>query len=71
MPRERANLECRSCGRETIHLRSTPDHTLHLVLSLVTFGLWLLVWLVLWLLSGRAECRVCGTTRRSGIFGTS
>jgi len=41
--------------------RKTPNHVLHLLLSLLTAGLWIPVWLVLTLVAaGAYRCPKCG-----------
>lgn len=41
--------------------RKTPNHILHLLLSIVTGGLWLVVWAALSLAPGRFRCPECGS----------
>lgn len=38
----------------------SPNHVLHLLLSIVTAGLWLIVWLVI-ATGGHFTCGECGT----------
>jgi len=35
---------CKKCKRLTIHTFDQPSHVLHLLLTLCTFGIWLIVW---------------------------
>lgn len=51
-------------GKRCAFERATPNHILHLLLSLVTFGLWLVVWLLLILNGGTYRCRECGMKAR-------
>lgn len=44
--------------------RQTPNHILHLLLSIVTAGLWLIVWALMILSVGRFKCPHCGTVTR-------
>lgn len=57
-----AVLPCAVCHRPTLHLVEKPNHILHLLLSVVTMGLWLIVWLLVSLHSrDKLEvCTVCG-----------
>ncbi|WP_417693423.1 hypothetical protein [Roseibium sp.] len=55
---------CTRCEHRTLHLQQTPNHILHLLLSLVTSGLWLLVWVGL--RSSKPQRTQCG--RRQGIL---
>lgn len=36
---------CRTCEAPVLAVKRTPSHVLHLLLSVVTAGLWILVWL--------------------------
>lgn len=62
-------LFCKTCGRQTMHLVSRPNHILHLILSIITLGAWLLVWAFVAVFRRAPECTVCGNRR--GVFGTS
>lgn len=42
--------------------RGTPNRVLHLLLSLVTFGLWVPIWILIELFQSPAfRCPMCGT----------
>jgi hypothetical protein len=53
---------CPECRSKTAHHRNGPSHGLHLVLTIVTFGLWGLVWLFLVLVGAFQPwtCSKCG-----------
>ena len=55
---------CRVCERQTAFVKEGPNHVLHLLLSVVTFGIWLIVWFLLGLMSGARSyrCSQCGST---------
>ncbi len=56
-------MYCAQCDKPTMHLRDKTNHILHLILSLLTFGIWLFVWaLVAWSNSMQSQCTVCGRT---------
>lgn len=38
---------CNVCQQQRLFTAPTPSHLLHLVLTLITFGLWLIVWLII------------------------
>jgi len=60
---------CRKCNAQTIHLQQGTSHVLHLLLSLITFGIWVPVWaLVAISNSGQKHCTQCGKLK--GLFGT-
>jgi hypothetical protein len=53
---------CYECERYRLCRRSSPNHVLHLLLSVVTVGLWLWVWLFLTLfVRGHWQCSKCGS----------
>jgi len=39
---------------------SRPNHVLHLILTILTGGLWLIVWIILALRRGSLRCVRCG-----------
>lgn len=56
---------CHNCQRSTkFNEPRGPKHWLHAVLSVITFGLWVIVWVcvVLYNTSNRAECSECGVS---------
>lgn len=59
MPTKQLMIECRQCEKPTQHNQYAPIHILHLLLTLVTGGLWLFVWI--YQISIKPQCTVCGT----------
>ena len=52
---------CGHCQSAVLATGTTPNHVLHLLLSLLTFGLWLPVWLLI--CAGKVggyRCTRCG-----------
>ena len=74
---------CPVCNQQRLIVRATTNNTFHLIMTVITCGLWLIVWF----LQGTSRetstwrCSVCGTplasgllrvpTRSTGLFGTS
>jgi hypothetical protein len=54
--------ECDDCGKHTMHLQQSPTHVLHLILSVITLGLWIPVWVLISMDSGPRQCTVCGSS---------
>jgi hypothetical protein len=57
------NRTCPSCGNINPIEVEAVNHVLHLILSLVTGGIWLVVWLLLALGSKKNDlftCQACG-----------
>lgn len=51
---------CSYCGENVLIRAKTPNHILHLILSFVTSGLWLVVWIILGLSAKEWRCCKCG-----------
>lgn len=60
MPVEQSSQHCAACGRPTLHQRNAPSHILHAIITLFTFGLWVVVW-ILACFRGPWRCQVCGS----------
>ena len=56
---QQMNGYCQNCGVVTINQR-VPNHLLHLLLTLFTFGWWALVWIVLLCTNKPWHCTRCG-----------
>lgn len=67
-------FKCKSCKRRTKHLRNNTKSSgfmilVHLILTIATFGIWLLLVILFKLLTfkiGGWKCEICG--KRYGIF---
>jgi len=51
---------CPICRRQTLWARRRPNHVLHLLLTLTTCGLWLIIWFLLSIRFGGWRCQTCG-----------
>lgn len=59
---------CKACQKPTLHVGPQTSHLLHLVLSVITVGVWLPVWVIVELSnSTQVACTQCG--RKRGLFG--
>lgn len=59
---------CTNCRKNTKHLRPSTSHVLHLILSLISFGLWIPIWVLVAISnSTQGQCSDCGKSR--GFFG--
>ncbi len=53
---------CPMCQAHTMATATTPNHVLHLLLTIFTFGLWLFIWpLVIAGKMGGYRCTKCGS----------
>lgn len=55
-----ASKFCWSCEAKKLHAASGPNHILHLILSVLTLGAWLIVWSWCAAFSGGYRCQTCG-----------
>ena len=55
---------CSACNQQRLMRRQGTNHVLHLILTVLTLGVWLLVWIFVALsnkTSAPWRCSVCGT----------
>ena len=64
MATEQVMRECNRCGKPTLHLIQQPNHILHLLLSLVTFGGWLIIWFLIGQSAKEYQCTMCAKPSR-------
>ncbi len=63
-----SRLYCPQCRSQTVHEAKDVSHVLHLILSVLTGGLWLPIWLWYGLGGSRVyHCRQCGSEYRSTL----
>jgi len=63
---------CRTCNRPSLIRRKGVNHVLHLLLTLVTLGLWLPVWVVLSAMNNERSqsgwrCAQCGSKTKRDV----
>lgn len=61
MATEQTARLCSSCREQRLHIRQGVNHLLHLLLTLVTGGLWIVGWLIALGLKPGWRCSQCGT----------
>lgn len=54
---------CHDCDKNVIGEKQTPNHILHLILTVISAGLWVVVWIIIAAISAGREyqCRACGS----------
>lgn len=57
---------CKSCDAQRKVTRPKANHVLHLILTLITVGLWAIVWIGVAVKIGGWRCDTCGSTKVSG-----
>jgi uncharacterized protein (DUF983 family) len=52
---------CRTCEKATLHVQKSTSHVLHLLLSIITAGIWLIIWVLVAVSnSSQGQCTQCG-----------
>lgn len=59
-------MKCTNCKKEVATKTQSVNHILHLLLSLFTAGLWLIVWILL-SMTKREVCIDCGKGSSTGV----
>lgn len=54
---------CQACNQQRKVEREKINHILHLLLSILTAGLWLIIWLGVSVRFGGWRCESCGSTK--------
>jgi len=57
---------CAYCKKQVVARKKSCNHVLHVILSLITMGLWLPVWLICALVGDEWYCSQCGKSVRVG-----
>ena len=52
---------CQVCNKNMLLRRKGTNHILHLILSLITGGLWIIIWVLVTIKVGGWRCTTCGT----------
>lgn len=63
---------CKSCQKNVLMRRQGTNHILHLLLSIVTCGFWVIIWILTSIKVGGWKCPNCGgnaTKKGSSAFG--
>lgn len=56
---------CKTCNQMRLVNRPGTNHILHLLLSIITGGIWLIVWILTSVKIGGWRCSQCGSTKIS------
>lgn len=62
--RKQTSAYCPIDQRQTLHAKEGPSNVLHLLLTICTFGLWLIIWIPLLLKPRPLRCQSCGHKHR-------
>lgn len=58
---------CAQCNQQSKVSRANANHILHLILSVLTAGLWIIVWIGVAVKFGGWRCETCGSTSISSV----
>ena len=58
---EHAQLFCGHCNKQVLAICDGPNHILHLILTIITGGLWGIVWVLVSFGKKEWRCSHCGT----------
>ncbi|MDQ2983526.1 MAG: hypothetical protein M3R70_06330 [Actinomycetota bacterium] len=67
--RKTISAYCPTCEKQTLHARDGLSNVLHLILTICTLGVWLIVWLFLGMKNSgsRTRCQTCGSKHAAVI----
>ena len=69
MATQQAMVFCKTCNKTTLHIQPSTSHVLHLLLAVVTMGIWIPIWVLMAVNNNnQGQCTACGRSR--GVFGT-
>jgi len=54
---------CEACNKQVMVRRKGTNHILHLILSVLTAGIWIIVWILASIKFGGWRCTQCGSTK--------
>ena len=59
--------KCKYCNKTTAHVAQSTSNILHLILSVITVGIWVPIWILVAMShSASKQCNECGKAR--GLF---
>ncbi len=59
---EQQQKHCWSCKENVLATRKGTNHVLHLLLSIVTVGWWLIIWIIVSIKGSSWMCPKCGSS---------
>jgi hypothetical protein len=58
---------CKQCGEQRKVERKGTNHILHLILSVLTVGVWVIIWIGTSIKFGGWRCGTCGSTQTAKV----
>ncbi len=62
---EEKSSYCKDCDKKVLKKRKGTNHLLHLILSFLTAGIWIIVWILTAIKFGGWYCSICGSKKVS------
>ncbi len=60
---------CKHCDKKVMLQRSGTNHILHVILSVLTAGIWIPIWILTSIKVGGWRCKECGSSASAGSDG--
>lgn len=67
MADEKRSGFCTQCNERRVVFRKGTSHILHLLLSIITFGFWLIIWFGSAVKFGGWRCMQCGSSKIKNV----
>lgn len=67
MAEDKRGGHCAQCGDRRVVFRKGTNHILHLLMSIITLGFWLIIWIGVAVKFGGWRCSTCGSSRVSNV----
>jgi uncharacterized membrane protein len=64
MAQKQLMRKCCTCEKMTLHMENNVNHILHIILTVLTFGLYLIIWFFICVFAGNRQCMECGEESR-------
>lgn len=58
---QQAVKRCRKCSKDVIAARNGPNHIVHLLMTVLTGGIWIVVWFLASIRGGDWKCMTCSS----------
>ena len=65
---EVSNGHCNNCNKNVKMVAKPVNHILHLALSFLTAGFWLIVWIIIAVAPNDWKCDICGNKIPNKVF---
>ena len=67
MPVQEKGGFCKTCDKQVMVRRPGTAHIFHFIMTIITFGFWLILWILFSIRIGGWRCTQCGGTKVSKV----